>query len=103
MVWAPNEIDAALLGRDRARIDVPIMSRPGLKDASRRLHELANALQRLSLHGPTETLSERSALMLAKAEVQAAQANMKAIWKREKELRNEFKREAVKKVVNLKG
>lgn len=103
MVWTPTELDQTLIGRDRDRLDVVIMSRPGLRDCARRLHELANALERLSKHGPEDVklLSDRSALMLARSEVQACQANLKAIWKREKELRNEFKREAVKKVVSL--
>jgi len=95
-------VDEMLLGRDRARLDVVVMSRPGLKDCARRLHQLANALERLSMHGPTEMLSERSALMLARSEVQACQSNLKAIWKREKELRNFAKEEAVKKIVNIK-
>ena len=97
-----STIDEMLIGRDRARLDVVVMSRPGLKDCARRLHELANTLQRLSMHGPGEILSERSALMLARSEVQACQANLKAIWKREQHLRNEAKTEAVKKIVNLK-
>lgn len=97
-----SPIDEMLLGRDRARLDVVIMSRPGLKDCARRLHQLANTLERLSMHGPTEILTERSALMLARSEVQACQANLKAIWKREQELRNLAKEEAVKKIVNLK-
>ena len=101
MVWTPTEFDQTLIGRDRARLDVVIMSRKGLKDCARRLHELANALQRLSMHGPTDTLSDRSALMLARSEVQACQANLKAIWKREKELRGEAKATAVKKVVSF--
>lgn len=103
MVWTPTDFDQMLIGRDRARLDIPTMSRPSLKDVSRRLHELANTLQRLSMHGPTETLSDRSALMLARAEVHAAQANLKAIWKRELELRKAFKAEAVKKIVNLRS
>lgn len=101
MVWTPTEFDQVLIGRDRARIDVVCMSRQSLRDCARRLHELANVLQRLSMHGHDDKLSDRSALMLARAEVQACQANLKAIWKREKELRNESKREAVKKIVNL--
>ena len=101
MVWTPTEFDQTLIGRDRARLDVVIMSRKGLKDCARRLHELANALERLSMNGPQDILSDRSALMLARAEVMACQGNLKAVWKREKELRNEFKREAVKKVVSF--
>ena len=97
-----SPIDEMLLGRDRARLDVVIMSRPGLKDCARRLHQLANTLERLSMHGPSEILTERSALMLARSEVQACQSNLKAIWEREKELRRLAKEEAVKNVVNLK-
>lgn len=77
--WTPTEHDRVILGRATARVDIPVLNRRSLRDEAELLHQLANTLTRLSLNGPDETLTDRSALVLAQNAVFGCQAALRRI------------------------
>ena len=83
-----------ILGRNTARVDVPLVYRRSLRDEAEILHQLANTLTRLSLCGPGETLTDQSALVLAQSAIFGAQRAMNRIKKEDEAT---YKRETVPK------
>lgn len=77
--WAADPLGHAILGRATARVDIPVINRRSLRDEAELLHQLANTLTRLSLNGPDETLTDRSALVLAQNAIYGCQAAMRRI------------------------
>lgn len=77
--WAADRMVEAIIGRATARVDIPVINRRSLRDEAELLHQLANALTRLSLDGPGETLADRSALVLAQNAIYGCQAALRRI------------------------
>lgn len=66
-----------------ARVDVPCFNRHTLREAAAVLHELANALTRYSLNPPGETLSDSTALGMARQSIHAANMVLLELKKRD--------------------
>lgn len=70
---------ASIVGRDTARVDIPLVTRRSLRDAGQLLHRLGNTLTRLSLNGSDEILRDSTALLMAQNAIFGIQKAMTEI------------------------